>query len=173
MAEQPTAVLPPPRERPYRVGLVCLGNICRSPMAAAVLDRKLRDAGLADRVEVSSAGTGDWHVGEPMDRRAAATLVAAGYDSGGHRAQQVSPGWLDRDLLLTMDATNRADVLALRVAPERVLPFRAFDPAAGDCADDLEVPDPWYGGPDGFEGVLTIVERTSGSLAHALSDLLG
>ena len=76
----------------YRIELVCLGNICRSPMAHVVLEARLAEAGLDDRVEVTSSGTGDWHVGKPMDRRAAATLTAAGYDATRHRARQWTRG---------------------------------------------------------------------------------
>ncbi len=85
MAER---VLPPAR-RPgrYHLAVVCLGNICRSPMADVVLAERLADAGLNDRVSVGSSGTGGWHVGDPMDRRAAATLTAAGYDATRHRAR--------------------------------------------------------------------------------------
>ena len=74
--------LPAPRQHGrYRIALVCLGNICRSPMAHVVLESRLADAGLDDRVEVASSGTGGWHVGKPMDSRAAASLTAAGYDA--------------------------------------------------------------------------------------------
>ena len=84
-----------PRAAPgrYRIALVCLGNICRSPMAHVVLEQRLAEAGLDDRVEVASSGTGGWHVGDPMDERAAATLAAAGYDPSRHRARQYdAPG---------------------------------------------------------------------------------
>ena len=99
---------------PYRVALVCLGNICRSPMAAVVLADHVARAGLSDEVEVVSAGTGPWHVGQPMDDRAAATLGAAGYDASRHRAQQIDAGWFDTcDLVLVMDEQNLHDVTAL------------------------------------------------------------
>ena len=154
--------LPPPRtDGPYRVGVVCLGNICRSPMADVVLNERVAEAGLGDRVEVASCGTGDWHIGHPMDRRAAATLAAAGYDPTRHRAQQFAPSWLEEyDVLLAMDAQNRADM----AGDERVLMFRDFDPVepGGD------VPDPYYGGDDGFEEVLAMVERTSAGIVEAL-----
>ena len=83
--------LPAPRRTgaPYRIALVCLGNICRSPMAHVVLASRIEDAGLADRVHLESFGTGDWHVGRPMDRRAAATLTADGYDATRHRASPI------------------------------------------------------------------------------------
>lgn len=178
------ATLPAPTSRraqdsagaPYRIALVCLGNICRSPMAEVVLHHRLEESGLADRVELGSAGTGDWHVGEPMDRRAAATLAAAGLDPTAHRARQLAAdgpsGFGAADLLLVMDRTNLRDVLDLGAPPERVRLFRAFDPAAGGDLDDLEVPDPWYGGPEGFDEVLAMVERTSRALTRVLDELL-
>lgn len=162
-------LLPEPRadgpvgpERPYRIALVCLGNICRSPMADVVLAARLADAGLADRVRVSSSGTGDWHVGKPMDRRAAATLTSAGYDASRHRARHFDAGWLeDHDLVLVMDRTNLADVGG---AGDRVRLFRDFDPVDPGG----EVPDPYYGGGDGFEEVLAMVERTVATLVAQL-----
>lgn len=149
----------------YRVAVVCLGNICRSPMAHVVLSAKVEDAGLADRVEVVSAGTADWHVGKPMDPRAAATLTAAGYDATRHRAQQYVATWRDElDLVLVMDGSNLADVGG---EDERVRLFRAFDPVDPGG----EVPDPYYGGDEGFEEVLAMVERTSDRLVARLADL--
>jgi protein-tyrosine phosphatase len=156
-------VIPPPRTPGrYAVAVVCLGNICRSPMADVVLQQRLAGAGL-DAVEVRSAGTGDWHVGQPMDRRAAATLAAHGYDPTRHRAQQVGADWTERfDLVLAMDATNLED---LGGRGDRVRLFRDFDPAGtGD------VPDPYYGGEEGFEEVLAMVERTADVLAGELRD---
>ena len=159
--------LPPPR-RPgqYAVALVCLGNICRSPMAQVVLEARLAETGLDDRVSVRSSGTGDWHVGRPMDPRAAATLTAAGYDPTRHRARQYDDAETgDLDLVLAMDHDNLAD---LGGRAERVAMFRDVDPV-GTGGD---VPDPYYGGPDGFAEVLSIVERTSDALVEALADLL-
>lgn len=153
---------------PYRIAVVCLGNICRSPMAEVVLTRRVEQAGLAERVAVASAGTGDWHVGEPIDERAGATLLAAGYDPSRHRARQLDAGWLDHDLVLAMDAANLADIRGLVAGePGHVRMFRDFDPEGpGD------VPDPWYGGPDGFDQVLAIVERTAAALVVALEHRL-
>ena len=154
--------LPPARtEGRYRIGVVCLGNICRSPMAEVVLTERVAEAGLDDRVEVASCGTGDWHIGHPMDRRAAATLAAAGYDPSRHRAQQFADTWLDEyDVLLAMDTQNRADV----GTSDRVLMFRLFDPVEPGS----DVPDPYYGGDSGFEEVLAMVERTSAAIVDAL-----
>ena len=146
---------------PYRIALVCLGNICRSPMAHVVLEVRLRRAGLADQVVVESSGTGDWHVGNPMDRRAAAALMAAGYDASRHRAAQFTRDLVRRhDLVLAMDADNHARLRALGVG-DRLKLFRDFDPAGpGD------VPDPYYGAEDGFAEVLAMVERTCDALVE-------
>jgi protein-tyrosine phosphatase len=172
-----TDLLPPPR-RPgrYSIAVVCLGNICRSPMAHVVLTGALADAGLDDRVEVVSAGTGDWHVGGPMDRRAAAVLTSHGYDASQHRAQQFQPSWHEEhDLVLAMDAQNHTDLeeLAGELAgsEQRLRLFRDFDPLA--TAADRDVPDPYYGGDDGFDRVMTIVRRTSDALVQELARTLG
>lgn len=169
--------IPAPRDPSsrYRVAVVCLGNICRSPIADVVLRQAIERAGLSDRVEVDSSGTGDWHLGHPMDRRAAATLAAAGYDGSAHRAQQFTEDWYEEhDLILTMDESNFRDVSALapdeETAHERVRMFREFDPRGG--YGDLEVPDPYYGGDDGFAHVLAVVERTADGLADALAERL-
>ncbi len=157
---------PPIEDGRYRIALVCLGNICRSPMAHVVLEARLEDAGLADRIEVQSSGTGDWHVGNRMDRRAAATLTAAGYDPSRHRARQYdAASAAGVDLVLAMDSQNLADIGG---SSPRVMLFRDFDPV-GTGGD---VPDPYYGGDAGFEEVLTMVERTSASLAQLLAQLL-
>ena len=157
------ATLPPPRSPgQYAISLVCLGNICRSPTAHVVLEARLAAAGLDDRVSVRSSGTGDWHVGRPMDSRAAATLEHAGYDSSRHRAQQYDDlRAAADDLVLAMDHDNLAD---LGGRSERIGLFRDFDPVgAGE-----DVPDPYYGGADGFREVLTMVERTSDALVDRL-----
>ncbi len=157
------ATLPPPRTPgQYAISLVCLGNICRSPTAHVVLEARLAAAGLDDRVSVRSSGTGDWHVGRPMDSRAAATLEHAGYDASRHRAQQYDDlRAAADDLVLAMDHDNLAD---LGGRSERIGLFRDFDPVgAGE-----DVPDPYYGGADGFREVLTMVERTSDALVDRL-----
>ena len=158
------ATLPPPRTPGrYSIALVCLGNICRSPTAHVVLEARLAAAGLDDRVSVRSSGTADWHVGRPMDTRSAATLEHAGYDASRHRAQQYDDSWAAvDDLVLAMDHDNLAD---LGGRTDRVALFRDFDPAgAGE-----DVPDPYYGGADGFRAVLTMVERTSDALVDRLA----
>ncbi|GAB3499474.1 low molecular weight protein-tyrosine-phosphatase [Amycolatopsis cihanbeyliensis] len=138
------------------VCFVCSGNICRSPMAALVFTEHLRRAGLAEQVRVSSAGIGPWHVGEPADPRARATLDAHGY-RGEHIAAQVGAPHLDADLLLAADASHRRDLRRLAPDPDRVRMLREFDPSAPDGA---EVPDPYYGADGGFEEVLGMIERS-------------
>ena len=167
--------LPAPRAPGrYRVAVVCLGNICRSPMAHVVLEDLVREAGLDDRVEVVSSGTGGWHVGDPMDRRAAAVLTAHGYDASQHRARQFGRSWVeDCDLVLAMDSTNHADVLEHAHDPDewdRIRMFRDFDPRATE--GDRDVPDPYYGRDDGFEHVLAMVTRSAKGLVAELSALL-
>jgi protein-tyrosine phosphatase len=158
--------LPPPRQPGrYAIALVCLGNICRSPMAHVVLESRLAEAGLDDRVVVRSSGTGDWHVGRPMDDRAAATLSRAGYDPSRHRARQYDDTWpAEHDLVLAMDESNLDD---LGGRSERVGLCRDLDPQGPG-----EVPDPYNGGTDGFEQVLDLVERTSDALVVAVADTL-
>ncbi len=146
--------------------MVCLGNICRSPMAQVVVEARLAEAGLSDVVEVTSSGTGGWHEGDPMDERAATTLTAAGYDATRHRARTFDPSWHDdHDLLLAMDEAN---LRAMGGAAERVMLFRTFDPVDPGG----EVPDPDYGDLSGYEEVLRMVERTSQGLVAALEQEL-
>ena len=143
-------------------------------MADVVLSQRVDDAGLAGRVTVTSSGTGDWHVGQPMDERAAATLRANDYDPTEHRAQQFSPSWLaGNDLVLAMDGANLAEVRRadtgsdIQAEPDRVRLFGDFDPVEPGG----EVPDPYYGGEQGFEEVLGMVERTCSVLVSALQQL--
>lgn len=172
MADRTVAdLLPAAREGAsrYRIAVVCLGNICRSPIGEVVLTAKLAESGLGDRVEVVSAGTGTWHLGEEIDRRAAAVLAAHGYDPSQHRAKQFGPEWfVDYDLVLAMDERNHQDIS--RMSPgstgSRLRMFREFDPHATD--GDRDVPDPWYGEDDGFDTVLAMVERTAGAIVEAL-----
>lgn len=165
--------VPPPRgERPpYRILAVCLGNICRSPMAEVVLRAELAQAGLAGKVTVESAGLGDWHKGEPMHEHAAAELARRGYDGSGHEARQLEPSWLDEyDLLLAMDQRNLQELRALaRRRPAvagRIALLRSFDP---DSAADDEVPDPYYGSPEDFAAAFELVLPAARALAARLA----
>ncbi len=152
---------------PHRILLVCLGNICRSPMAEGVLRRMAEEAGLDDALIIDSAGTGDWHVGHPPDQRALAAISKRGIDISDLRARQVGPEDFARfDLLLAMDRDNRADLLDMAPTPEdarKVRLFLDFAPETGVA----EVPDPYYGGRQGFETVLDLIEAASrGLLDH-------
>jgi protein-tyrosine phosphatase len=170
-----SASLPPPRDpaNPYRICVVCLGNICRSPMGERVLAGEIAEAGLAGKVVVDSAGTGDWHIGDAMDHRARAELARRGLGGDGHEARQIQPDWLDEyDLLLAMDRSNLAGLRAMaRGRPElsgRIALLRAFDPAAQGGA---EVPDPYYGGPEHYAEVFDLIDAAAKGLVSQLSDL--
>jgi protein-tyrosine phosphatase len=156
----------------YRITVVCLGNICRSPIGEAVLRARIHEAGLADRVAVDSAGTGDWHLGHPADPRALATLDAAGYPHD-HVARQITSDWFtDLDLVLAMDEANYTDLSRMMAAdgPELRM-IRSFDPTMPHLPEphpDLDVPDPYYGGPEGFAEVLGMIERAVDGLVDDL-----
>lgn len=145
-----------------KVLFVCLGNICRSPTAEGVFRHKLRAAGLEDRVQVDSAGTGDWHVGKAPDSRTRQAAQRRGYDLSALRARQVEAADFQRfDLILAMDQSNLRNLQALRPAGAQAdldLYLRRFDLALD------EVPDPYYGGEDGFEQVLDLIEQASEAL---------
>ena len=166
----------------YRITTVCLGNICRSPMAEAVIRARVDDAGLGAQVRVDSAGTDGWHIGEDADPRALQTLRAAGYDLA-HSGRQITAEWFVEpgrpDLLLTMDSANYSAVVALapdESARERVRMMRSFDPALASLVPGdprLDVPDPWYGDHDGFADVLAMLEAAADGLVADLPLLIG
>lgn len=145
-------------------------------MAEVVLRAELDRAGLSGRVEVDSAGTGDWHLGEPMDARARAELSRRGYDGAGHRARQFEPSWFERyDLVLAMDGSNLARLRRMapdREAVQRTALFLSFDPARSGTDGDLEVPDPWGGGPEEYALVFDLVQPAARGLASQLATLL-
>ena len=160
-----------------RVLFVCLGNICRSPLAEGVFRKLVADRGLSDRIEVDSAGTGGWHAGEPPDRRMRATAESRGVSLEGIQARRVKAADLaEFDYVFAMDRENLRDLKAIAArANDQSLPgrvddspdirandnspllFRTFDPVK----DDPDVPDPYYGGSDGFTRVFEIVDRIS------------
>ena len=144
----------------YRICFVCTGNICRSPMAEVVMRRLVLDAGQDGAVEVDSAGTGSWHVGDGADRRAVTTLADAGYDGSGHRARVFDRRWFaERDLVVALDRGHQRELHALAAADDergKVVLLRSF--ADGTGGSDLDVADPYYGGRDDFLAVLEQVE---------------
>lgn len=140
----------------YAILMCCMGNICRSPTAEGVLRAKLQAAGLADRVELDSAGTHDYHVGRPPDARSQRHALRRGYDLSSLRARQVDVTDFDRfDLVLAMDHANLAALRALH--PDGAAKVRLLMSFASDARAD-EVPDPYYGEGDGFERVLDYIE---------------
>lgn len=129
-------------------------------MAEKVMVEHLTREGLADKVKVTSAGTGGWHVGQPADYRAASTLAENGYPTG-HVAAMVGPEHLEADLLIALDSGHFRFLQRLAgkspEAIDRIRMLRSFDPA---CASDLDVPDPYYGGNGGFDRVLHMIEAS-------------
>ena len=146
-------------EEPVRLLFVCLGNICRSPTAEGVMRSLIAREGLEDEIETDSAGTGAWHVGSAPDPRATAAAQSRGVALAGS-ARQVDAEDFERfGLILAMDAANLRDLRRLAESDEqrvKVRLLREFDPA-GAAGGDLDVPDPYYGGPGGFEEVFELV----------------
>jgi protein-tyrosine phosphatase len=145
--------------RSTRILFVCLGNICRSPTSEGVMRALVREAGLEGSIELDSAGTGAWHVGNPPDERATETARARGIVLEGAAREVRRADFDDFDLVIAMDRKNLADLR--RLAPDerarsRIKLLREFDPASVG-GGDLDVPDPYYGGPRGFEDVLDLV----------------
>ncbi|WP_460775287.1 low molecular weight protein-tyrosine-phosphatase [Microbacterium sp. GXF7504] len=154
---------------PFRVVFVCTGNICRSPMAEIVFRWFAASVGLGARVAVSSAGTGDWHVGEAADHRTLAALSARGYDGSAHRARQFElTDFGANDLIVALDRTHERilrEWAPTEADEDKVVLLRSFDPDAGD---DLDVPDPYYAGPEIFDEVLGMIESASRALFRQL-----
>ncbi|WP_213815286.1 low molecular weight protein-tyrosine-phosphatase [Glaciihabitans sp. dw_435] len=154
----------------FRICFVCTGNICRSPMAEAVFKSLIRKSGLGDSIAVISAGTGDWHVGEPSDERTVTALKSHGHDGSAHRAKQFDPEWFENlDLVVVFD---RGQERILRAwagnEPDRskVQLLLSFDT---EQSGTLDVPDPYYSDAEMFDTVLGMIERASTSLFHQIT----
>ena len=147
-------------------------------MAEVILRDELERAGLSDKVEVDSAGTGGWHLGSPMDSRARAELSRRGYDGTGHQARQFGPSWFDQyDLVAAMDRGNLERLRRMakdRQAADRTVLFLSLDPARNGQGSgrDLEVPDPYNGGPEDYALVFDLVQPAARGLAAQLAGLL-
>jgi protein-tyrosine phosphatase len=143
---------------------VCLGNICRSPTAEAVMRGLTAEAGLADEITIDSAGTGDWHIGHPPDPRAVEAGLKRGLSVSG-AARQIAPSDFENfDLIVAMDRSNHADLIELAGEDDpRIRLLREF---GGD--EDLDVPDPYFGGEDGFEEVVDLIDRHCRVLLEAV-----
>jgi protein-tyrosine phosphatase len=157
-----------PSKKKIKVMFVCLGNICRSPLAEGVFRHLVREAGLEDRFEIASSGTGAWHVGQMPDRRMRQTAAGHGLSLDGQVASQFKQSDLETyDHIYAMDRENQRAVLSRAprgTGPAKVALFRDYDPSPGD----RQVPDPYYGGAQGFEEVYRIVERTARALLDHL-----
>ena len=158
-------------DRPVRVLFVCLGNICRSPLAEGVFRSYVEGDALAEVFEIDSAGTGPWHVGEQPDPRMRATARQRGLDISGQRGRQLQrQDLLYYDHVFVMDKHNLHDSLVLDPDGDhgtRVRLFREFDPEP----DDYQVPDPYTGGQSGFDHVYAIVDRTSKAILERLKSI--
>lgn len=153
-------------DQPLRVLFVCLGNICRSPLAEVVVRGVADQRGLA-RYHFESAGTGNWHVGGPADPRSAAKASEKGLDLSLHRAQQITPhNCANWDWYVAMDHANRSDLLRMGVPSERLLMMRQFE---GEVRAP-DVPDPYYGGPDGFEDAYNMLTANAEKLLDYLEE---
>ena len=147
---------------------VCLGNICRSPLAEGVMRHKVRLQGLEQRLLLDSCGTGAWHVGNKPDRRSIKVAASHGIAIDDLRARKVNPQDFHRfDLILAMDRSNLSDLEAMRPANAQAelglyLEFCQLSPELGFD----EVPDPYFGGPDGFQTVFEMIDRASDSLIN-------
>jgi protein-tyrosine phosphatase len=153
-----------------RILFVCLGNICRSPTAEGVMRSLVASAGLQGEIEIDSAGTGAYHVGSAPDARSTAAAARRGIVLEGAARQVTAADFEEFDLLLAMDASNLQQLRQRAPDAEaaaRVRLLREFDPASADALD-LDVPDPYYGGPRGFDTVLDLVEAACVGLLEEL-----
>lgn len=155
----------------YRIVFVCSGNICRSPAAENVFRARAERAGILPRLVIDSAGTHGFHEGERPDQRSLAVLRAAGYPTDGNARELRESDFRGRDahdLYVCMDRTHERHVLAAGAPRGRVVLLRSFD-ATSDAAD---LPDPYYGGGDGFDDMLAMIERAmDGLLARVEAEL--
>ena len=146
---------------------VCMGNICRSPTAEGVFRRLVRSAGMENEIHIDSAGTHDYHVGDPPDRRAQQAASQRGYDLASLRGRQVSPADFARyDYILAMDFDNLANLQ--RICPEQYASKVYLLMEFSEKFDAREVPDPYFGGPQGLEQVLDLVEDAAEGLLHRI-----
>lgn len=154
-----------PAPVPFRVVFVCSGNICRSPMAQVVFVQFARSVGLGDRIISTSAGTGDWHVGERADRRARDALARREYDADGHRARQFTyRDFDDNDLVVAMDSGHERVLHEWARGEDdeaKIALLRSFDPTA---RGSLDVPDPYYADAGMFDEVLGMIESACRAL---------
>ncbi len=157
----------PKTTNPMRILFVCLGNICRSPLAEFIVRNHAEECGIDGQFIFDSAGTGDWHIGNPADTRMLRTALNRGIDMRTHRAMQVTANNIgDWDWLVAMDENNRLDLIDMGADEEKLLMLRQFE----SDNPDAPVPDPYYGGEQGFENVFDIVLRNAAPLLDHLKE---
>lgn len=157
-----------PSSEYWNILFVCLGNICRSPLAEAIVRQMARRQHLDGRYRFASAGTGDWHVGRGADPRSVETAARYGLDLSSHRARQITGKDIaDWHWFVAMDRSNRQDLLDMGAPEERVLLMRQFEGV------HLDVPDPYYGGPEGFDRVYHMLLQNAEALLDYLEALRG
>ena len=142
------------------ISFVCLGNICRSPLAQGVFQDLVNQKKLEQKIIVSSAGTGGWHIGDLPDERMRRTAQSKGIQLESRARQFQSADFNRFNLILAMDHSNLArleEIAPSNLSPEKLMLFRSFDP---ECNGNQDVPDPYYGGAKGFEEVYSMVKRT-------------
>ena len=151
----------------YRILFVCMGNICRSPAAHGVMEKLVYREGLADRVEIDSAGTGAWHSGNLPDPRMRRHAARRGYDLTSRARQIKSSDFRDFDLILVMDQQNLRDLQNFTQTPDDLRNVKLFCDFVKNRSE-TEVPDPYYGGDEGFETVLDLVENGCREILHTI-----
>jgi len=153
--------------QPLRVLFVCLGNICRSPLAEVVVKSVAEEQGLSQMFHFESAGTGDWHVGKGADPRSASKAIEKGLSLENHQAQQITQRNIhDWDVFVAMDSDNQHNLIAMGAKPEQVVMMRAFE----GVEQAPDVPDPYYGGAGGFEDAYQMLILNAQGLLQSLQD---
>ncbi|MDX8387263.1 MAG: low molecular weight protein-tyrosine-phosphatase [Ghiorsea sp.] len=158
-------------QQPLRVLFVCLGNICRSPLAEVVIKGAAKDKNMEHLFHFESAGTGDWHVGNGADVRSAATAVQHSLSLEAHKAQRITRGNApDWDVFVAMDNDNRNNLIAMGISEKKVVMMRGFEVENGEVPD---VPDPYYGGATGFEDAYQMLMQNADGLLDYLQGYKG
>ncbi|MDO4928255.1 MAG: low molecular weight protein-tyrosine-phosphatase [Corynebacterium sp.] len=157
-----------PKAPLLHIVVVCTGNICRSPMAHVVLQSAIEDAGFERKVQVSSCGTGGWHVGQQADSRALSELRRAGFDGSWHRAAQLGPEHVGADLYLALDQGHARSLKRSGISEQHIRLVRSFDPKA----QSKDVPDPYYGSQEDFGVALSQIEAAIPGIMQWISQEL-
>ena len=156
---------------PYRVLFVCLGNICRSPAAEVIFNAAVKQAGLSQQIKVDSCGTASYHTGSRPDSRMLAALERAGFAYGGHRARTFRRAdFADFDLIIPQDHCNEEDILALARNSADAAKVKGMWTWFDAAETEKDVPDPYYGGPAGFDAVVALLTRASQRLLTELKE---